>query len=119
MPAFFLKTFFPDDVVHKDLTVQRLVQMSSTTQPPSCRAVGRHNDYWQFASLSKEPAFNIKTPTLIIHSPIDESVSFDHAVYLSKAIAHAELFEVENESHFSTLNTDAADKFKSFIDNLN
>jgi len=118
MPAFFLQRFFPDEVQSMDLTIDRLRQMSATTQLPSRRNLGRHNDYWQFASLQREPTVQIETPTLVIHSPIDASVNFDHALYISDAIANSELFTVENESHFSTLNPEAAAKIRSFLQNI-
>ena len=118
MPAFFLQRFFPDEVQSMDLTIERLRQMSATTQLPSRRDLGRHNDYWQFASLQREPTVQIEAPTLVIHSPIDASVNFEHASYISDAIANSELFIVENESHFSTLNPQTADKIRTFLQNI-
>ena len=118
MPDFFLQRFFPDEVQSMDLTVDRLRQMSTTTQLPSRRNLGRHNDYWQFASLQRDPVVQIEVPTLVIHSPIDASVNFEHASYISDAIANSELFIVENESHFSTLSPEVAAKIRSFLQNL-
>ncbi len=118
MPAFLLRRFFPDEVQSIDLTIDRLRQMSATTQLPSRRNLGRHNDYWQFASLQRDPAVQIETPTLVIHSPIDASVNFEHASYISNAIENSELVIVENESHFSTLNPEAAAKVRSFLQNV-
>ena len=52
---------------------------------------------------------------LVIHSPIDASVNFEHASYISEAIENSELLIVENESHFSTLNPEAAAKVRTFL----
>ena len=57
-------------------------------------------------------------PTLVIHSPIDASVNFEHASYISDAIENSELFIVENESHFSTLNSEAAGKISSILQDI-
>jgi pimeloyl-ACP methyl ester carboxylesterase len=115
MPDFFLARFFPAEVQSMELTIDRLRQTSATTQPRSRRELGRRNDHWQFASLERDPVVQIEAPTLIIHSPIDASVNFEHALYISNAIRNSELFIVENESHFSTLNADAARKIRSFL----
>ena len=118
MPAFLLQRFFSDEVQSMDLTINRLRQMSATTQLPSRRDLGRQNDYWQFASLQRDPTVQIEAPTLVIHSPIDASVNFEHASYISDAIANSELFIVENESHFSTLNPQTVDKIRTFLQNI-
>jgi len=118
MPNSFLQTFFPKEIKSMDLTIERLRQLSKTTQPPSRRQMGQQNDIWQFASLERNPEFPITTPTLIIHSRIDDDVDFEHAEYIHQAIDDSELFVVEGESHFSTLNQAAADKIKSFVKQL-
>ena len=115
MPDFFLQRYFPAEVQSMDLTLDRLRQLSTTTQPPSRRNLGRHNDYWQFASLQRDPVVQIEAQTLVIHSPIDASVDFEHASYISGAIENSELIIVENESHFSTLTPEAAGKIRSFL----
>ena len=38
--------------------------------------------------------------------------------YISNAIENSELFIVENEPHFSTLNPETADKIRSFLQNI-
>jgi pimeloyl-ACP methyl ester carboxylesterase len=118
MPDFFLERFFSDEVQSKDVTVDRLRQLSTTTQLPSRRNLGRHNDHWQFAYLQRDPVVQIEAPTLVIHSPIDASVEFEHASYISNAIENSELFIVQNESHFSTLTPEAAGKIRSFLLNI-
>ena len=98
-----------------DLTVDRLRQLSVTTQPPSRRDLGKHNDHWQFAALPRDPIIQIEAPTLVIHSLLDASVDFEHASYVSDAIHGSELFIVENESHFSTLNPASVARIKAFL----
>ncbi len=92
--------------------------MSTTTQLPSRRDLGRHNDIWQFAALQQNPVVQIEAPTLVVHSPIDASVDFEHASYISDAVEGSELFIVGNESHFSTLNPEAAGKIKTLLQQM-
>jgi pimeloyl-ACP methyl ester carboxylesterase len=118
LPDFVISGFFADNVESIDLTIERLEQLISTVNPPSMRAIGMHNDYWQFASLPIAPKLNISIPTLIIHSPIDASVNFSHAQYAAKAIAKSELYVVENESHLSTMNAQTVGRFHTFLERL-
>jgi pimeloyl-ACP methyl ester carboxylesterase len=118
MPDFLLSYLFPDEINNIELTLERLAQLSSTVLPPSAREIGRQNDYWQFASLPSSPQINITIPTLIIHSPTDASVDFEQAQYANKAIAKSELYTVENESHFSTMNAQAVGRFHTFLEKL-
>ncbi len=115
MPDFLVYRFFPEGITHMDLTVERLRQLAPTTQPPSRRNIGRHNDYWQFASLPEKPRIKIGSRTLLIYSNSDVSVGIAHGYYMNKAIPHSELLIVENESHFSVLTPEISEKVRQFL----
>ncbi len=116
--SYFLSGDFPKGVNNLALAQQRFEQLNVTNQLPSSRAIGTANDHWQFAKLAKAPQYKITMPTLIIHSPLDETVSFEHAQYLSKTIKKAQLYRVENESHLSTMNAQAVGRFHTFLERL-
>ncbi|NQZ07643.1 MAG: alpha/beta hydrolase [Algicola sp.] len=109
---------FPQGINNLALAEQRFEQLNVTAQLPSSRAIGTENDQWQFARLAKDPQYKITIPTLIIHSPLDQTVSFEHAQYLSKTIKQAQLYRVENESHLSTMNAQAVGRFHTFLERL-
>lgn len=115
MPGFVLARWFPDEVRSLGVTLDRLRQMSTTTQLPSRRSLGRHNDAWQFASLPRDPVITVTTPTLVVHSPIDASVGFEHATHAVREIPGSELEVVDRESHFSTLTPAAAERIRAFL----
>lgn len=118
LTSYFLSGDFPKNVNNLALSEQRFDQLSVTAQLPSSRALGTANDQWQFAKLAKAPQYKITMPILIIHSPLDETVSFEHAQYLSKTIKQAQLYRVENESHLSTMSAQAVGRFHTFLERL-
>lgn len=117
-PDFIFKGLLPDKLANIELTLTRLKQIASTLLPPSRRELGRQNDYFNFARLSATPQLDIRLPTLVIHSVDDEIVDFAQGRYAAEHIEGAELFEVKDESHFSTINALAVGKFHAFLEQL-
>ena len=109
------KASFPEGVVSTEINRKRYDQVIRTTNPGFNRTVGFYNDAWNSSHLDVAPSLNLKVPTLVIHSPLDSRVSFRHAEYIAKNVPGAELFVVDNESHYSTLNEAAVSRIRSFL----
>jgi pimeloyl-ACP methyl ester carboxylesterase len=117
-PWSYPDTSFPDGVVSAEVNRIRYDEVIRTTYPGFNRMVGLYNDAWNSSHLDAAPVLDVKVPTLVIHSPLDSRVSFKHAEYIAENVPGAELFVVENESHYSTLNEAAVSRIRSFLRDL-
>jgi len=114
-PWSYPETAFPDGVLSPEVNRKRYDDVIRTTNPGFNRMVGLYNDAWNSSHLEEAPELNITAPTLVIHSPLDSRVGFEHAEYIAENVTGAELFVVENESHYSTLNDAAITRIQSFL----
>jgi 2-hydroxy-6-oxonona-2,4-dienedioate hydrolase len=117
-PWSYPEVEFPDGVKSPIVNRSRYDEVIVTTNPGFNRMVGMYNDAWNSSHLEEAPELDVKTPTLVIHSPLDSRVSFKHAEYIAEHVPGAELFVVENESHYSTLNDAAISRIRSFLGDL-
>ena len=76
--------------------LQQIYQPLATV---SLRLPGARNDERQISRMPRYPFEEIRTPTLVAHSPTDMLTAYPQAVLTAKEIPGAELLELKNGGH--------------------